>query len=129
MEFSRLAPRKSEGAAPVRGPRAVIVTDDGLGLAVAERDLVGNHDGILLPIRRTETEMITSMVIGSCEGEKFLGLLGSGCESMSIGTGVVIGCSTHDQQVTQIPGLQRDLELCGILGDEVIRRRGLPALG
>src|SRR6266566_4445181 len=41
--FRRLAPTEGERASPIRRPGAVIVTDDGLGLAVAESDLVDGH--------------------------------------------------------------------------------------
>src|SRR5712671_3687084 len=48
--FGRFAPTEGEGAPLVRCPGAVIVTDDGLGLAVAESDLVDSHGGAsLLP--------------------------------------------------------------------------------
>jgi len=43
--FGRIAPAESGGAAPVRSPGAVIVTDDGLRLAVTESDMVGRHCG------------------------------------------------------------------------------------
>jgi hypothetical protein len=43
--FGRFAPTEGEGAPLVRCPGAVIVTDDGLGLAVAESDLVDSHGG------------------------------------------------------------------------------------
>src|SRR6266436_9668743 len=45
MGFRSLAPTDGEGATPVRRPGAVIVTHDGLGLAVAECDEVGGHRG------------------------------------------------------------------------------------
>ena len=41
--FRCLAPTESESATLVRRPRAVIVTHDGLGFAVAECDEVGGH--------------------------------------------------------------------------------------
>jgi hypothetical protein len=41
--FRRLALTEGKGAAPVRSPGAVIVTDDGLRLAVAESDTVDGH--------------------------------------------------------------------------------------
>jgi len=40
-----LAPTEGESATLVRRPRAVIVTHDGLGFAVAECDEVGGHRG------------------------------------------------------------------------------------
>jgi hypothetical protein len=42
--FGRLALTEGEGAVLVRRPGAVIVTDDGLRLAVAESYVVGGHD-------------------------------------------------------------------------------------
>jgi hypothetical protein len=45
VNFCRLALRKGDGASPVRRPGAVIITNDGLGLAVAKRDLVVGHRG------------------------------------------------------------------------------------
>ena len=44
--FSRLTPTEAQGATLVRRPRAVIVADDSLGFAVAERDMVDRHSGI-----------------------------------------------------------------------------------
>ena len=41
----RFAPVEGHGASLVRRPGAVKVTDDGLGLAVAESDLVDSHGG------------------------------------------------------------------------------------
>jgi hypothetical protein len=46
VDFRSLAPMEGESATPIRRPRAVVVTDDGLGLAVAECDLVGGHSAI-----------------------------------------------------------------------------------
>ena len=46
MDFRRLTPTEREGSTPVRRPRAVIVTDDGLGFAVAECDVVDGHSRI-----------------------------------------------------------------------------------
>jgi hypothetical protein len=40
-----LALGEGNGAVPVRRPGAVIVTEDGSGLAVAERDLINGHGG------------------------------------------------------------------------------------
>jgi hypothetical protein len=45
MGFRRTTSTNDDGAAPVRRPGAVIVTHDGLGLAVAESDLVDRHCG------------------------------------------------------------------------------------
>ena len=44
--FRRLSPTQGEGAMLVGRPRAVIVADDSLGFAVAERDMVDRHSGI-----------------------------------------------------------------------------------
>jgi hypothetical protein len=46
MGFCRLTPTDSEGATPIRRPRTVIVTDDGLGFAVAECDVIDGHGGV-----------------------------------------------------------------------------------
>ena len=46
VDFRRLTPAESQGPTPVRRPRAVIVTDDGLGFAVAKCDVVDGHNGI-----------------------------------------------------------------------------------
>ena len=40
-----VVPTEGEGASPFRRPGAVIVSDDGLGLAVAERNLADRHGG------------------------------------------------------------------------------------
>jgi len=46
-----------------------------------------------------------------------------------IGVGeTVIGKAAAERTPIQIPDVLADPELCGILGDEAIRRRGLPAL-
>src|SRR5216683_2902233 len=53
VDLRSLAPTKGESATPVRRPRAIIVTDDGLGFAVTECDVVGGgHSGIPLRSRR-----------------------------------------------------------------------------
>jgi hypothetical protein len=44
--FCRLTPPEDERATPIRRPRTVIVTDDGLGFAVAKCDVVDGHGGI-----------------------------------------------------------------------------------
>ena len=46
VDFRSLAPTEGESATPVRRPRAVIVTHDGLGFVVIECDEVGGHSGI-----------------------------------------------------------------------------------
>ena len=61
--FCRLTPTEGERATPVRRPRTVIVTDDGLRFAVAKCDAVDGHSGIppeagWFTIRRMEIEMI-----------------------------------------------------------------------
>src|SRR5882672_11377715 len=43
MGFRRPSLTESEGAAVVSRPAAVIITDDGLALAVAESDAIGGH--------------------------------------------------------------------------------------
>ena len=57
--FGRFTPREGKGATAVRCPCAVIITDDGLGFAVAKCDVVDGHSGIPLEgcwilIRRTK---------------------------------------------------------------------------
>src|SRR6266481_9477956 len=52
VDLRSLAPTEGESATPVRRPRAIIVTDDGLGFAVTECDVVGGHSGIPLRSRR-----------------------------------------------------------------------------
>src|SRR6516162_7944569 len=42
----RITLTEGDGVAPIRRPGAVIVADNGLGLTVAERDMVGRHGGI-----------------------------------------------------------------------------------
>src|SRR5262249_28707547 len=41
--FRHLALADCEGAAPIGRPGAVVITDDGFSLAVAESDVVGGH--------------------------------------------------------------------------------------
>jgi hypothetical protein len=43
--FRHLALGEGKGAVPIRRPGAVIVTEDGSGLAVAKRDLIDGHGG------------------------------------------------------------------------------------
>ena len=43
--FRRFAPTEREGATPVGRPSAVIITDDSLGLAVAESNVVDGQGG------------------------------------------------------------------------------------
>jgi hypothetical protein len=75
--FRRLTPTEGQGATPVRRPRAVIVTDDGLSFAVAECDVVNGHSGIppeggWISIGRVEIEMIAPTLVASREIENFL---------------------------------------------------------
>ena len=46
VDFCRLTPPEGERATTIRRPRTVIVTDDGLGFAVAKCDVVDGHGRI-----------------------------------------------------------------------------------
>ena len=59
MRFRHLALAKTEGAAPVRRPAAVIVPDYGLGLAITKSDAIAPHSS-LLP--EDDTEFATTKV-------------------------------------------------------------------
>jgi hypothetical protein len=49
VSFRRITLMDGDSAAPVRRPGAVIITNDGLGLSIAESYLVGRHRGTSPP--------------------------------------------------------------------------------
>ena len=68
MRFRHLALPEIKGAAPVRRPAAVIITDYGLGLAITESDAILPH-GSLLPEHDSELAT-TKMRSPSCRASQ-----------------------------------------------------------
>src|SRR5262249_31723830 len=94
--FCRLTPTEGERAPPISCPRAVIVTDDGLGFAVPKCDAVDGHSGV--PPEEHQAR---------------------------VGTGSYEGRSAHAREVTQMPRhLGRDL--LSLIQDREIVSTGAP---